>query len=154
MRIAFYPINKTAPVANGDNLLQVLLANDLKVRSVCRGRGICATCQVKVKGGSGVLSPRTPQEAKTLALIAGADANTRLACQCRILGDGLTVELPQGVYVEKLDDLLELVGEEAVADYLHPINGSVMIPKSKVITRSQLTLFKTLAADIERALAE
>lgn len=150
MRIAFYPINKTAEVRGGDNLLQTLLANDLKVRSVCRGRGICATCQVKVKAGAGGLSPKTPQELKTLALIAGADATTRLACQSRILGDGLTVELPQGVYVEKLDDLLELVGEEAVADYLHPINGSVMIPRTKVITRSQLTLFKTLAAEIEK----
>jgi ferredoxin len=150
MRIAFYPINKTAEVIQGDNLLQSLVTNEFKIRSVCRGRGICATCQVKVRSGMDQLSPRTPQESKTLSIIPGADASTRLACQCRILGEGITLELPSGVYVEKLDDLLELVGEVAVSDYLHPVNGSVMIPKSKVITRSQLMLFKNLSEEISR----
>jgi len=150
MKIAFFPINKTAEVTSGANLLQVLLANEVKVRSVCRGRGICATCSVKIRGSSNCLSPMTPQEKKTLSLIVGADDSTRLACQCRILGDGLTVELPQGLYVEKLEELLELVGEEAVSDYLHPITGAVMIPKNKIITRSQLQNFKNLHEEVNK----
>jgi len=150
MRIAFFPINKVAEVEAGANLLQVLLANEFKVRSVCRGRGICATCSVKVRANPGHLSPATPQEKKTLALIVGADASTRLACQCRVMADGVTVELPQGLYVEDLQELLDLVGEEAVSDYLHPINGAVMIPKDKLITRSQLSLFKALMAEVSK----
>lgn len=150
MRIAFFPINKVADVDAGANLLQVLLANEFKVRSVCRGRGICATCSVKVRANPGNLSPATPQEKKTLSLIVGADASTRLACQSRVIGDGVTVELPQGLYVENLQELLDLVGEEAVSDYLHPITGAVLIPRSKVITRSQLQLFKTLSAEVSQ----
>ena len=150
MRIAFFPINRAADVADGANLLEVLLANEFRVRSVCRGRGICATCTVKVTSNPGGLSPATPQERKTLALIVGADAATRLACQCRVLADGVTVELPRGLYVESLQELLDLVGDEAVSDYLHPVNGAVMIPHGKVITRSQLNLFKALHAEVSR----
>ena len=150
MRIAFFPINEVADVDAGANLLQVLLANEFKVRSVCRGRGICATCSVKVRANPGNLSPATPQERKTLSLIVGADASTRLACQSRVIGDGVAVELPQGLYVENLQELLDLVGEEAVSDYLHPITGAVLIPRSKVITRSQLQLFKTLSAEVSQ----
>jgi ferredoxin len=150
MRIAFFPINKVADVDAGANLLQVLLANEFKVRSVCRGRGICATCSVKVRSNPGNLSPATPQEKKTLSLIVGADATTRLACQSRVIGDGVTLELPQGLYVENLQELLDLIGEEAVSDYLHPVTGAVLIPRSKVITRSQLQLFKTLSAEVSQ----
>jgi ferredoxin len=150
MRIAFAPINKAAEVTAGANLLQVMLSNDIKIRSVCRGRGICATCSIKVRGNASALSPWTPQEKKTLSLIVGADENTRLACQCRILGDGVTIELPQGLYVEKLEELLNLIGEEAVSDYLHPITGAVMIPRSKIITRSQLQNFKNLSEEINK----
>ncbi len=150
MRIAFYPVNRAADVESGANLLQVLLANEFKVRSVCRGRGICATCQVKVRANPASLSPVTPQERKTLGLIVGADASTRLACQCRVLGDGVTVELPQGLYVESLDELMELIGEEAVSDYLHPVTGAVLIPRDKIITRSQLQLFKNLQDDVSK----
>ena len=150
MRIAFYPVNRAAEVESGVNLLAVLLANEFKVRSVCRGRGICATCQVKVRANPAALSPATPQERRTLSLIVGADSSTRLACQCRVLADGVTVELPQGLYVESLDELLELIGEEAVSDYLHPVTGAVLIARDKIITRSQLQLFKNLQDDVSK----
>jgi ferredoxin len=150
VKIALHPLNKTADVPPGTNLLETLLSNEVKVRSVCKGRGICATCQVKVRANPAALSPRTPQEAKTLGLIVAADAATRLACQCRVVGDGVVIELPQGVYVDSIEDLLELIGECAVADYLHPVNGAVLIPKDKVITRTQLQVFKTVAADVAK----
>jgi len=150
MNITFHPLNRTADVAYGANLLETLLSNQIQVKSVCRGRGICATCQIKVKGNPSALSPRTPQEIKTLSLIDGACANTRLACQCRVIGEGVMVELPGGLFVDSLEQLLEMVGEIAVTDYRHPINGTVMIPKNKILTRSQLTMFKTLTEEISR----
>jgi ferredoxin len=150
MRLAISPINRTLEFDAGANLLSTLLSNEIQIRSVCRGRGICATCQVKVRANAGGLSPKTPQELKTLALIEGASELTRLACQCRVLNDGVTVELPTGLFIEKLDELLDLIGEEAVIDYRHPINGSVMIAKDKIITRSLLQLFKNLTEDVNR----
>ncbi len=153
MKIAFYPINKSADVAAGANLLETMLATELNVRSVCKGRGICATCQVKVRSNPAALTPRTPQEVKTLGLIVTADAATRLACQCRIVGDGVVIDLPQGLYLEAIEDLLALIGETAVADYLHPLNGSVLIPRDKTITRTQLQTFKNVAAEVAKATA-
>lgn len=148
MRIALFPINKAIDVQPGASLLVTLLANEVNIRSVCRGRGICATCQVRVKGAPAALSPKTPQEQKTLSLIVGADEFTRLACQCRVMGEGVTVELPTGLFVERLEEILELIGEEAVADYRHPVTGAVLIPKDKIITRSLLQLFKNLTEEI------
>jgi ferredoxin len=150
MKIALYPLNKTLQLADGGNLLATLLAGEVQIRSVCRGRGICATCQVNVKGGPGCLSPKTPQEVKTLSLIDGAGPDTRLACQCRVLTDGVVIELPAMVFVEALDDLLALVGDEAVTDYRHPIDGKVLIPKDKIITRSLLQLFKNLTEEVNK----
>jgi ferredoxin len=150
MQVALYPINRALNLESGDNLLSTLLANQVQIRSVCRGRGICATCQVKVKGPGNATSPKTPQEIKTLSLIEGTDAFSRLACQCRVLADGVTIELPNIVFLEKLEDVLNLIGEEAVADYRHPINGSILIPKEKIITRSLLQLFKNLTDEVNK----
>jgi ferredoxin len=150
MKIALHPINRTLELGADGNLLATLLANDVQVRSVCRGRGICATCQVTVKGSPGSLSPKTPQELKTLSLIDGAGPNTRLACQCRVVGDGVVIELPAAVFVEALDDLMALIGDEAVTDYRHPIDGKVLIPKDKIITRSLLQLFKNLTDEVNK----
>ena len=150
MKINFYPINQSAEVEAGVNLLQTFLANEIKVRSVCRGRGICATCRVNVKCPVGAVSPKTPQEMKTLALIVGVTPTTRLSYQCRILGDGVMIDLPTGLFIESLQDLLDLIGEEAVADYRHPVNGAVLIPKEKIITQSLLQLFKNLSEEINK----
>lgn len=150
MKVALYPVNRAVEVPVGGNLLTALLSADVPIRSVCRGRGICATCQVTARGPAGCLTPKTPQEAKTLSLMVGVNALTRLACQCRVLADGLTLELPTGLFVESLDELLNLIGDEAVADYRHPVTGAVLIPKEKIITRTLLTLFKTLTDDISK----
>jgi ferredoxin len=150
MKIALHPLNKSLDLEPNGNLLASLLAGEVQIRSVCRGRGICATCQVTVKGGPGSLSPKTPQEIKTLSLIDGAGPNTRLACQCRVLNDGVVIELPAGVFIEAMEDLMALIGDEAVTDYRHPIDGKVLIPKDKIITRSLLQLFKHLTEEVNK----
>lgn len=150
MRIALFPINKAVNAEAGANLLATLLAHAIEIRSVCRGRGICATCQVKVKGPAAAMSPKTPQEVKTLSLIDGADEHTRLACQFRALAEGLTIELPSGLFIEKLEEILSLIGDEAVADYRHPITGAILIPKDKIITRSLMQLFKNLTEEVNK----
>ncbi len=150
MKIALYPMNKRLDADPNTSLLENLLGNEVPIRSVCRGRGICATCQVSVKSCATNLTPRTPQEVKTLALIENANENTRLACQCRVVGEGVVLELPAGLFVENLNELLDLIGEEAIADYRHPINGTLLIPKDKIITRSLLQLFKNLTEEVNR----
>jgi hypothetical protein len=76
--------------------------------------------------------------------------NSRLSCQARILGEGVVVRLPEGMYIERAEDLLDLVGTRAERDILHPINGSVLIAKGKVIIRSRIEELKRLNVEMEQ----
>lgn len=147
--LTFAPINETRAVNTGSDILQALLSHELKVLMACGGKGMCATCHVNIKQGADRLTPRTARESRTLGFVTGANENTRLACQCRILGEGVVVELPEGMYLERAEDLLTLLGQRAEKDILHPINASVLIAKGKIITRTRLEELKRLNAEIE-----
>ncbi|MCS6852887.1 MAG: (2Fe-2S)-binding protein [Gemmataceae bacterium] len=148
--LTFEPIHETVQVRTESDLLQALLAKNLKVLMACGGKGICATCHVHVRRGADQLTPRTPREVKTLSYITGCDADSRLACQARVLGEGVVVELPEGMYVERVEDLMSLLGQRAQMHILHPINGSVLIAKGKIITRSRLEELKNLNVEVQR----
>lgn len=147
--VSFVPIHQTMQVATQSDLLQALLAQDLKVLMACKGKGLCATCHVRVIDGMDKLTPRTERENRRLGHITGADVRSRLACQCRVLGDGVVVEVPEGMFIERVEDLMNLVGTRAVMDILHPINGSVLIAKGKIITRGRLEQLASLNVEIE-----
>jgi ferredoxin len=142
------PINESCSIPTNTDVLKALLAKDLKVLMACGGKGICATCHVKVRKGTDKLTPRTPREDRTLGFITGADPASRLACQTRVLGDGVVVEVPEGMYIERVEDLMTLLGKRAETNYLHPINGSVLIAKGKIITKSRLEELKFLNAEV------
>jgi ferredoxin len=148
--LSFQPINETLAVPTNSDVLQALLAKDLKVLMACGGKGICATCHVHIKKGADKLTPRTARENRTLSFITGANPNSRLACQCKVLGDGVVVELPEGMYVERVEDLVALVGKRAETNMLHPINGSILIAKGKIMTKSRLEELKHLNAEVAK----
>lgn len=146
----FEPIHESLDVATRTNLLDALLAKQLNVLMSCGGKGMCATCHVHVLEGSDQLTPKTPRESRTLSYVTGVDERSRLACQCRVLGEGVVVELPEGMYIEKAEDLMSLLGTRATRDILHPINGSVLIAKDKIITKSRLEQLQNLGTEVER----
>ena len=146
--LTFQPINESLMVPTNSDMLQALLAKDLKVLMACGGKGICATCHVKVRDGMDKLTPINPREQRTLSFITGVEPSSRLACQCRVLGDGVTVELPEGMYLEKVEDLMSLLGTRAEKNILHPINGSTLIAKGKIITRSRLEELRSLNTEV------
>jgi ferredoxin len=148
--LTFEPINESLSVPTNSDVLQALLAKDLKVLMACGGKGICATCHVHIKQGMDKLTTMTPREQRTLSFITGVEKNSRLACQCKVLGDGVVVELPEGMYVERVEDLMALLGKRAEKNMLHPINGSVLIAKGKIITKSRLEELKTLNAEVSK----
>jgi ferredoxin len=147
-KLTFAPINESVSVPTRSSLLEALLAHELEVPMACNGKGLCATCHVHVKTGMDRLTPRTQREGRTLGMISGADARSRLACQCRVLGEGVVIELPEGMYVERVEDLFSLIGSRAEKNILHPINGSVLIPKGKLITRSRLEELRRLNVEV------
>jgi ferredoxin len=138
----------TTPV--GTNLLSVLLSNDIKVLKVCGGNGRCATCHVFVEQGMDVLSPPTDQERMTLSLMRIEPANARLACQCKVLGQGVAIQVPKGKYVDSEAELEALVGKKAQQSLIHPFTGEILVQEGKLILRSALEKMQELNQEFEK----
>jgi len=132
------PIAQETSIETNGNLLSVLINKDLDVLKECGGRGMCATCHVYVKDGMAALSPINRREQRTLEVITTCKPNSRLACQARVLKDGVVVELPPGMYVNSIKDIEALIGRRAEQDLLHPITGQVLVEAGKLITRSMM----------------
>lgn len=132
------PIAQETSIATNSNLLSVLIHKELDVLKECGGRGMCATCHVYIKEGMQALSPINRREQRTLEVITSCTANSRLACQARVLGNGVVIELPAGMYINSLQDIEALIGRRAEQDLLHPLTGQVLVEAGKLITRSML----------------
>ncbi|GAB4376115.1 MAG: 2Fe-2S iron-sulfur cluster-binding protein [Elainellaceae cyanobacterium] len=132
------PIAQETSVETNGNLLSVLLSKDLDVLKECGGRGMCATCHVYVKQGMEALSPVNRREQRTLEVITSCKTNSRLACQARVLANGVVVELPPGMYINSIQDIEALIGRRAEQNLLHPVTGQVLVEAGKLITRSML----------------
>ncbi|MBD2101165.1 2Fe-2S iron-sulfur cluster-binding protein [Leptolyngbya sp. FACHB-261] len=133
------PIAQETEVATNGNLLSVLISEDLDVLKECGGRGLCATCHVYVRNGMDALSPMSRREQRTLEVITSCKQNSRLACQSRVVGNGVILELPPGMYVNSLQDIEALIGRRTDQDLLHPITGQVLVEAGKLITRSMMS---------------
>ena len=129
-------------------LLDALLARRVPVKMYCGGRGLCATCHVFVTKNPECLTPQTDREKLTLALLTGAQANSRLACQSHVLTEGVEVSLPEGLFVESFSDLEALVGKRATVPILHPVTGATLIDKDKIIVRSMIMQLKDVEFDV------
>jgi len=132
------PIAQESSIQTNGNLLSVLLNKDLDVLKECGGRGMCATCHIYVQDGAASLTPINRREQRTLEVITSCKPNSRLACQARVIGEGVVVELPPGMYVNSLQDIEALIGRRAETSLLHPITGAVLVEEGKLITRSML----------------
>lgn len=130
------PIAQETSVETNSNLLSVLLQKDLDVLKECGGRGMCATCHIYIKEGEEAISPMNRREQRTLEVITSCKPNSRLACQARVLGQGVIVELPPGMYVQSLKDIEDLIGRRADTNLLNPVTGDVLVEEGKLITRS------------------
>ena len=147
------PINKETSIKTNDNLLSGLLSNELNVLKECGGRGMCSTCHVFVKEGMESLSPLNRREQRTLGTITSCNMNSRLACQARVIGEGVIVELPSGMYVSDIDDIEALIGRRAEQDILHPLDGKVLVEQGKLITRSMINQLKDTQVKVNEYLA-
>jgi ferredoxin len=136
------PIAQESAVQTNGNLLSVLLNKDLDVLRECGGRGMCATCHIYVQAGADALTPVNRREQRTLEVITSCKPSSRLACQARVLGEGVVVELPPGMYVNSLQDIEALIGRRAETSLLHPITGAVLVEEGKLITRSMMRLLE------------
>jgi len=148
------PINVEVSIQTNDNLLSALLKKDLSVMKECGGRGMCATCHVYITEGMESLSPVNRRELRSLEVITTCTKFSRLACQARVLGEGVTVEVPSGMYISEIDNIEDLIGRRAEDNILHPITGTVLVEAGKLITRSMITQLKDTQAQATDYLAK
>jgi ferredoxin len=147
--VTLTPVGGDLDVSTSSVLVRGLLARDLNIDMACGGKGLCATCHIHVRQGQDTLSPRTAREERTLALVATADCDSRLACQARVESDGAVIEVPAGLYVQNLEGFESQIGGKAAYDFLHPVTGRVLIPKGKIITRTIYAEFVAAANELK-----
>lgn len=147
-------INEETSVETNDNLLSLLIKKDLKVSQECGGRGMCATCHIFITDGMEQLSPMSRREQRTLEVITTCKMNSRLACQARVVGDGVVVELPAGMYVSEVEDIEALIGQRAEQDILHPLYGTILVEAGKLITRSMISQLKDTQGEVSKVLSQ
>ena len=146
------PFGTNTAIATNTNLLSVLMQNDVEVTQECGGRGICATCHVYIREGEESISPVTKREQRTLGSITSCNVNSRLACQARVVGEGVIVELPAGMYISQDDDIEDLIGRRAQSNLLHPLSGQVLVEEGKLITRSVIAQLQTTQSQVKEFL--
>jgi ferredoxin len=153
-RIKIQPLNKDVEVRPNESLLNVLLEQEMNVLQACGRQGRCATCHVYIESGMESLSPYTEQERLTLSFITTAQPKSRLACQARVLQDGVVVEVPRAMYVGSLGELKSLIGRRASQNILHPVTGEVLVEEGKLILRSALEKITKIDETLETSLVE
>lgn len=147
------PISQETVGQTNANILSALLDNELDILHDCNGRGMCSTCHVFIKSGMESLSPMNRREQRTLEVIATTTTNSRLACQARVMGEGVVVELPAGTYVTAISDIESLIGTRANQNILHPITSKVLVEAGKLITRSMISQLNDTRTQVSDYLA-
>ncbi|MEA5510118.1 2Fe-2S iron-sulfur cluster-binding protein [Crocosphaera sp. UHCC 0190] len=148
------PINQEVAIQTNDNLLSGLLQKDLNVWKECGGRGMCSTCHVFITEGMDSLSPVNRREMRTMEVITTANKFSRLACQARVIGEGVVVEIPSGMYVSEIENIEDLIGRRAEENILHPITGAVLVEAGKLVTRSMITQLKDTQVEVAEYIAK
>jgi ferredoxin len=147
------PLGTDTAIKTNDNLLSGLLKSELNVLQECGGRGMCSTCHVYIKEGMDSLSPLNRREKRTLEIITTCKLNSRLACQARVIGEGVIVELPSGMYLTEITDVETLIGRRAQQNILHPISGKILVEEGKLITRSMISQLENTKGEVTKYLA-
>jgi ferredoxin len=123
-------------------LLSVFKDHDILVNQICGGQGMCASCHFFVVGGLDSLTTPTKQEQMTLQFTKIDRPGARLACQTRVIGNGIMIELPKGTFVESEQELVQEIGKKAKKTLIHPMTGEVLVEAGKLVMRSALEKMK------------
>jgi ferredoxin len=123
-------------------LLSVFREHDILVNQICGGQGMCASCHFFVVAGLDAMTAPTKQEQMTLQFTKIDRPGARLACQTRVIGNGIVIELPNGTFVESEQDLEQEIGKKAKKTLIHPMTGEVLVEAGKLVMRSALEKMK------------
>ncbi len=86
---------RTLTGALGESLLELALDNGINIEHACGGVCACSTCHVYIEGGSKSLSESTEAEEDRVEEAPGLQRNSRLSCQCMIVGkEPIVIRVP------------------------------------------------------------
>ena len=78
-----------------ESLLEVAIDNGINIEHACGGVCACSTCHVYVEQGMDQLAEATESEEDRVEEAPGLQRNSRLSCQCEIVGKGpIVVRVP------------------------------------------------------------
>ncbi|HND10208.1 MAG TPA: 2Fe-2S iron-sulfur cluster-binding protein [Pseudomonadota bacterium] len=147
-RVFVEPEHDPISINTSKRLCDAISKGSTPLLMACGGKGLCATCHVYVDNGRELLSPLTSRERISLQMLGNARPSSRLACQAKVLGDGVHVTIPAGRYVESSGSLESLIGRRADSPILHPIDGRVLVEVGKIITRSKVRELAFVDVDV------
>lgn len=111
-QITFYPNKKLIKVTSGSSVLQAVHKARIVMTTRCGGKASCLMCKIQVKEDSrAALSPPSAAEQHKLG-VEELEKGTRLACQCRVLGDA-AIHLPENPLKAVIRRQLELNAQDS-----------------------------------------
>jgi len=79
----------------GESILEVALDNGVNIEHACGGVTACSTCHVYIESGMDQLAEASEAEEDRVEEAPGLRRNSRLSCQCQIVGKGpIVVRVP------------------------------------------------------------
>jgi 2Fe-2S ferredoxin len=79
----------------GTTICDALLQNGVEIEHACEKSCACTTCHVVVREGFSSLDAAEEDEEDMLDKAWGLESTSRLACQARVAGTPLTIEIPK-----------------------------------------------------------
>lgn len=93
MKVKFLPMNKEVEIAPTQTVLEVALANQVPIRTVCKGVPACAECRVRIVEGENFVLPPNKAELNLIGSGYFVD-HRRLSCQLHCFGN-VTVDVSE-----------------------------------------------------------
>ena len=100
-QLIFLPHEERCPegavieASNGDNLIEVAMANGIEIEHACEMACACTTCHVVVREGFDSLEESDELEDDLLDKAWGLEPDSRLSCQVTVGEEDLVIEIPK-----------------------------------------------------------
>lgn len=101
MKVKFLPMNKEVEITPDQTVLEVGLANQIPIRTVCKGIPSCSECRVRITEGENHVLPPSKAEINLIGSGYFVD-HRRLSCQLHCYGD-VTIDVSE--HLQKSNDI-------------------------------------------------
>ncbi len=91
-------------IAPGNSILEMLLTHDIELHHNCGGVCACSTCHIYINTGEDLVEEISDKEEDFIDRAVNPRLNSRLGCQCIILGEEGEIEIT-------LPDQTQFLGE-------------------------------------------